>query len=194
MKRCQVFPKRSPDSVPSQPEVVMELFIEFDKPIPVFLEIRRREGIILAGTNIHLKSRAVKTWPWHRGDQRVSGTEQDRGRRDHEAKVWPTIMNAAFIVGEERGQGAPAGPGRANESGASPRAGNPRTPRRSRRPGAGRGGAWRQVQGPGSLKQPHMNVLCAPLRFPLVHLDLQFIWNLYPFIIWSKGTAFIFPN
>lgn len=50
-------------------------------------------------------------------------------------------------------------------------------------PGAGRGGAWRQVQGPGSLKQPHMNVLCAPLRFPLVHLDLQFIWNLYPFII-----------
>lgn len=63
MKRCQVFPKRSPDSVPSQPEVVMELFIEFDKPIPVFLEIRRREGIILAGTNIHLKPRAVKTWP-----------------------------------------------------------------------------------------------------------------------------------
>lgn len=59
-------------------------------------------------------------------------------------------MNAAFIVGEERGQGAPAGPGRANESGASPRAGNPRTPRRSRRPGAASAGALgRGVAGPG---------------------------------------------
>lgn len=101
-------------------------------------------------------------------------------------------MNAAFIVGEERGQGAPAGPGRANESGASPRAGGEsQDPEEEQAPwggqcwgpGAGRGGAWRQVQGPGSLKQPHMNVRCAPLRFPLVHLDLQFIWNLYPFII-----------